>query len=68
MDECKFLSNGNAITMYEGLGYTVYRVVLNYYMGEENALDMRKALPRDVERKSVVPLTRAIHPWELEHD
>ena len=25
-------SNSNAITMYEGLGYTVYRTVLNYYM------------------------------------
>jgi hypothetical protein len=28
--------------MYEGLGYTVYRTVLNYYMGEEDAYDMRK--------------------------
>jgi hypothetical protein len=24
----------------------VYRTVLNYYMGEEDAYDMRKALPR----------------------
>lgn len=54
--------------MYEGLGYTVYRTVLNYYMGEEDAYDMRKALPRDVAKKSVVPLSRPIHPWELEHD
>mmetsp|Transcript_25400 Transcript_25400/g.40614 ORF Transcript_25400/g.40614 Transcript_25400/m.40614 type:complete len:175 (+) Transcript_25400:186-710(+) len=61
-------SNSNAITMYQGLGYTVFRTVLNYYAGQEDAYDMRKALPRDVEKRSVVPLTRPIHPWELEHD
>jgi N-terminal acetyltransferase B complex catalytic subunit len=61
-------SNVNAIAMYEGMGYVVYRRVLNYYMGEEDALDMRKALPRDVEKKSVVPLKRPIQPHELEQD
>ena len=30
--------------------------------------DMRKAMPRDVLRKSVVPLKRPIHPHELECD
>jgi hypothetical protein len=30
--------------------------------------DMRKAMPRDVLRKSVVPLKRPVQPWELEHD
>ena len=49
-------SNSNAIAMYEGLGYTVYREVLDYYSGEENAYDMRKALPRDVKKRSIVPL------------
>jgi N-terminal acetyltransferase B complex catalytic subunit len=29
---------------------------------------MRKAMPRDVQRKSVVPLKRPVQPWELEHD
>ena len=61
-------SNGNAIAMYEGLGYTVYREVLDYYSGEENAYDMRKALPRDVKKRSVVPLPRPVHPWELGED
>lgn len=49
-------------------GYTVYRRVLGYYSGEEDAFDMRKAMSRDSEKKSVIPLTRPIHPHELEHD
>ena len=54
--------------MYEGLGYTVYRTVLNYYMGEEDAYDMRKALPRDVKKRSVIPMTRPVMPEELYDD
>lgn len=50
------------------LGYTLYRRVLGYYSGEEDAYDMRKAMPRDVHKNSVVPLDRPIHPHELEHD
>jgi len=43
-------SNHLAISMYEKFGYTTYRRVLGYYSGElpEDALDMRKALPRYV--------------------
>jgi len=43
-------SNALAIRMYEGFGYCTYRRVLGYYSGElpEDALDMRKALPRCV--------------------
>ena len=44
-------SNVNAIAMYEGLGYTVYREVLDYYSGEENAYDM-EALPRCAMKRS----------------
>jgi N-terminal acetyltransferase B complex catalytic subunit len=29
---------------------------------------MRKAMPRDVEKKSVVPLNRPVKPHELEFD
>lgn len=41
-------SNHLAIGMYEKLGYSIYRRVVSYYSGEsqEDALDMRKALPR----------------------
>lgn len=53
--------------MYEHLGYTIYRRVLAYYSGEgEDAFDMRKALPRDTAKASMVPLTRPITPDELE--
>ncbi|KAI5076513.1 hypothetical protein GOP47_0008578 [Adiantum capillus-veneris] len=61
-------SNLPAIKMYEKLGYTIYRRVLRYYSGEEDAFDMRKALPRDVDKKSVVPLEEPVLPEELEYD
>lgn len=48
--------------------YSVYRRVLGYYSREEDAFDMRKAMSRDVEKKSVIPLKRPISPSELEHD
>lgn len=49
-------------------GYTVYRRVLGYYSGEEDAFDMRKAMSRDVSRRSVIPLKRPVKPEELECD
>ena len=44
--------------MYKKFGYTIYRQVINYYSGgpEEDAYDMRKACPRDVNKKSIIPL------------
>jgi N-terminal acetyltransferase B complex catalytic subunit len=76
------VSNALAIHMYEIMGYSVYRRVLGYYSGEEDAFgvcamvtiqsyahqspDMRKALPRDRDRKSVVPLEHPITPDQLE--
>ena len=62
--------------MYEVFGYSIYRTVLGYYTGAdtENAygifnqlmIDMRKALSRDVEKKSIVPLKHPITPDQLE--
>ncbi|KAG5646156.1 hypothetical protein DXG03_004209 [Asterophora parasitica] len=55
-------ANDLAINMYEGMGYSVYRRVREYYgsMGvgkgsrdEEDAFDMRKPLSRDLGRRSV---------------
>ena len=60
------VSNKLAQLMYQHLGYTVYRQVLGYYSGEEDAYDMRKALPRDVPKASVVPLAEPITPDQLE--
>ena len=63
-------SNVVAIKMYQSFGYTTYRRVLDYYGGggeqSEDALDMRKAMDRDVDKKSVIPLGRPIRPDELE--
>ncbi len=55
-------SNSLAISMYKKFGYVVYREVLNYYSGEENAYDMRKALKRDPEKKSMIPIPHPVHP------
>jgi N-terminal acetyltransferase B complex catalytic subunit len=62
-------SNTLAINMYQSFGYVIYRTVLQYYSGEatENAYDMRKALPRDVNKESIKPLENPIIlPEELE--
>ena len=55
-------SNFQAVSMYKNLGYIVYRRVLGYYSGEEDAYDMRKALSRDAQRKSMVPLAKPTLP------
>ena len=69
-------SNTKAIALYERLGYTVYRRVLDYYCEPtEDALgkiatiftllhglvDMRKAMRRDTTGKSVLPLKYPVH-------
>ena len=61
-------SNNRAIGMYEKLGYKVYRRVLGYYSGAnpEDGLDMRKAMERDKDKKSMVPMDHPITPEELE--
>ncbi|ORZ31609.1 N-acetyltransferase 5 [Catenaria anguillulae PL171] len=64
-------SNAVAITMYEGLGYTTYRRVLDYYASDtsvEDALDMRKALPRDVNKESIIPLPHPVRPEDINFD
>ena len=63
-------SNLLAIKMYKRLGYTVYRRVLGYYSEGpntpgEDAFDMRKALPRDVDKKSIIPLNSPVHPDDV---
>ena len=63
------VSNSVAITMYENLGYTVYRKVLQYYSGDkdEDAFDMRKALSIDTKKLSVIPLKNDVHIDDLEY-
>lgn len=61
-------SNKVAISMYESLGYIVYRTVLDYYSGDpdEDAYDMRKAMSMDVERKSVIPRDQPVRPEDID--
>ena len=50
------------------LGYSIYRTVVGYYSGEEDAYDMRKAMSRDVHKRSLKARKNRIHPDELETD
>jgi N-terminal acetyltransferase B complex catalytic subunit len=59
-------SNSLAISMYRKFGYEIYRQVLGYYSGEEDAYDMRKSLSRDPGKESMVPMDRPVSPSELE--
>lgn len=49
-------SNSLAIGMYRRMGYVVYRTVIKYYDGDEDAYDMRKPLIRDRDKLSIKPL------------
>eukprot|EP00798_Chlamydomonas_sp_ICE-L_P021771 gene21771-28789_t len=60
-------SNAVAINMYEksnAVSIVVHKEVRE--QREENAYDMRKAMPRDVHKKSVIPLTKPVRPEDLE--
>ncbi|KAI9528345.1 N(alpha)-acetyltransferase 20, NatB catalytic subunit [Dissostichus eleginoides] len=65
------VSNQVAVNMYKRLGYSVYRTVIEYYSAsngepDEDAYDMRKALSRDMEKKSIVPLPHPVRPEDIE--
>ncbi|XP_046860014.1 N-alpha-acetyltransferase 20-like [Xenia sp. Carnegie-2017] len=62
------VSNDVAVNMYKRLGYSIYRRVLGYYSGDpdEDAFDMRKALSRDHEKKSIIPLKHPVRPEDVE--
>ncbi|EPY73298.1 N-alpha-acetyltransferase 20, NatB catalytic subunit [Camelus ferus] len=60
-----------AVSMYKQLGYSVYRTVIEYYSAsngepDEDAYDMRKALSRDTEKKSIIPLPHPVRPEDIE--
>ena len=59
-------SNKVAVGMYKALGYIVYRTVESYYTGEEDAYDMRKAMPRDLDKATLNAKKTHIKPWELD--
>uniref|UniRef100_A0A4X1V2F3 N-alpha-acetyltransferase 20 n=1 Tax=Sus scrofa TaxID=9823 RepID=A0A4X1V2F3_PIG len=66
------VSNQVAVNMYKQLGYSVYRTVIEYYSAsngepDEDAYDMRKALSRDTEKKSIIPLPHPVRPEDIEN-
>lgn len=62
-------SNTGALAMYEKMGYSVYRRVLDYYSGfqQEDGLDLRKALTRDKDKLSVIPHKHPVHADDLDY-
>jgi N-terminal acetyltransferase B complex catalytic subunit len=59
------VSNSTAIDIYKSRGYVVYRVVTDYYSGEEDGYDMRKPLKRDVDLKSILGAGKTVTPEQL---
>lgn len=59
-------SNHVAMTMYERLGYNVYRRVLDYYSGDpdEDAFDMRKSLSKNHFRPTI-PLKNPVKACDV---
>lgn len=56
-------SNSLAIGFYQSLKYIKFRQVISYYSSNgEDAFDMRKALKRDIKKKSEIPLPHPVHP------
>lgn len=58
-------SNSLAIAMYKQMGYVVFRTILNYYGGNEDAYDMRKSLARDKGKKSMIPLKSPVKAQDV---
>ncbi|MEQ2259705.1 N(alpha)-acetyltransferase 20, NatB catalytic subunit [Xenotaenia resolanae] len=57
--------------MLEEISESVYRTVIEYYSAsngepDEDAYDMRKALSRDTEKKSIIPLPHPVRPEDIE--
>lgn len=60
------VSNAVAVEMYTKMGYSVYRRIIDYYTEpQEDAYDMRKALSRDTEKRSIIPLKHPVHVSQL---
>mmetsp|Transcript_113448 Transcript_113448/g.315540 ORF Transcript_113448/g.315540 Transcript_113448/m.315540 type:complete len:175 (+) Transcript_113448:119-643(+) len=58
-------TNAAAISFYKSLGYVVYRTVVGYYSGDEDAFDMRKPMSRDKEKKSVANAGMRVNPEDM---
>ena len=59
-------SNNVAVGMYLALGYIIFRTIESYY-SDEDAYDMRKAMPRDKDKSTLKCSKDRIKPNELEY-
>ena len=59
------VTNTVAIEMYKRRGYHIFREVIGYYSGEENAFDMRMPLFRDINKVSLLGAGKSVTPEEL---
>ncbi|XP_056192322.1 LOW QUALITY PROTEIN: N-alpha-acetyltransferase 20-like [Falco biarmicus] len=65
------VSSQAAVNTYKQLGYHVYRTVLEYSSASSGqqmltVSDMRKALSRNTEKKSIIPLPHPVRPEDTE--
>lgn len=58
-------SNTLAIVMYKRMGYIIYRTIINYYGGNEDAYDMRKGLARDETKSSLIPIKTPVRAEDV---
>ncbi|OAO12985.1 N-acetyltransferase 5 [Blastocystis sp. ATCC 50177/Nand II] len=49
------VDNALAVSLYKKLQYSVYRHILEYYGTGTDAYDMRRALPRDTTKSTIIP-------------
>jgi len=59
------ISNTVAIEMYQKFDYVIYRTITGYYSGEEDAYEMRKALPRDINKASLGTTEKVVNPSQI---
>lgn len=62
-------SNEAGLAMYNSLGYIKYRQILGYYHdrnSKEDAFDMHKAMSRDKDKKSMIPLDHPVPEDEVD--
>lgn len=60
-------TNKHAQSMYEKMGYVLYRQIKNYYETiNEDGYDMRKSMSRDTEKKFMVPLPAPVTKDEMD--
>lgn len=59
-------SNIPAVNMYKRMGYVIYRHILEYYGGKDDAYDMRKSHKMDKDKKFMICLEKPVNASDIE--